>query len=159
MNFTKQQIFTEFHNNSDFKQVSKKEAISAGLYFIQDQVDNSLTKEGQQKVSAMIKVLHNKFTKQISVADGKIEKLQQKSDWNSICLIIKNEWICEQDKKDREQAKLLAEECGNDIETILWLTKFAAEKNGNEKLSKIMDTIIAANENGTIQNLKIVKKK
>ncbi|KAG5669042.1 hypothetical protein PVAND_016943 [Polypedilum vanderplanki] len=105
MNFTKGQIFTEFHTNDDFKRVSKREAISVGLFFIQEKLENNLTKEGQQEVSAIIKVLHNKFTKQNYISDGKIEKLQQKTDWNSICLTVKNEWICEQDKKDREEAK------------------------------------------------------
>ncbi|KAG5669040.1 hypothetical protein PVAND_016941 [Polypedilum vanderplanki] len=158
MNFTKGQIFTEFHTNDDFKRVSKKEAISAGLFFIQEKLENNLTKEGQQKVSAIIKVLHNKFTKQISSVDGKIEKLQQKSDWNSICLTVKNKWICEQDKKDREEAKKLAEECGNDVELLFTAASIAAEESGNLAAKEMIDIVKILHQFNLLDRFKIIKK-
>jgi hypothetical protein len=140
MEFTKKQIFEEFHVKS-YKQMSRKQFTTTSLAFIRDTIEIDLTEEGQREVATKMKTLLSKYMKELAKSDGTIKKLQQKPDWNEICLTVKLEWLNQRQLYVQQKAIKLAESVGNDIDLLIEATRFAAERNNNNSLRQCMEIL------------------
>jgi hypothetical protein len=88
----------------------------------------------------------NEFAK----SGGSIIKLQQKPDWNEVCLTVKLDWLNQRQLYVQQQVIKLAENVDNDIDLLIEATRFAEEKNNNNSLRHCMEVL------GIIRDLDVV---